>query len=214
MRHPGRHVRQQQILCASTRSQRHLSPDRPLDIMGARGGSCWLPGLWMCRGHLTALLSPCPPRSPYFFQGLQKALPCSGNVGAKDPRNPIRATQQRYGASPDYPPPSRGGRSQLACHKRREPQSIARPQAERCTNTPMTVSCLCLVCEGGSVSDTVRCLQHAPPPSSAGHHAAIERLGQTEEAIRREPQGDHPEQPGPVGLLHHGHQRSPHPAGL
>ena len=66
----------------------------------------------------------------------------------------------------------------------------------------------------------VRCDRqtHAPvrqslarSPASAGHHAAVERLGQTEEAIGHQPQGHHPEQPGTVGLLRYNHQRPPKP---
>ena len=62
----------------------------------------------------------------------------------------------------------------------------------------------------------VRCdrQQHEPvrqslarPTTSAGHHAAVERLGQTEEAVGHQPQGHHPEQPGTIGLLRHDHQR-------
>jgi hypothetical protein len=35
-------------------------------------GSCWIPGSWICRGRLTSLLSPFPPRSPYFSMPLKR----------------------------------------------------------------------------------------------------------------------------------------------
>src|SRR4029450_12240150 len=57
----------------------------PRQSPGSGGGSCWIPGSWICRGRLTSLLSPCPPRSPYFFNGLNKQLPFPGKAGAEDP---------------------------------------------------------------------------------------------------------------------------------
>ena len=50
-------------------------------------GSCWIPGSWICRGRLTALLLPFPPRSPYFSITLNRHCPSRATWKPKPPES-------------------------------------------------------------------------------------------------------------------------------
>src|SRR5262249_15413527 len=59
-------------------------------LHGFQGGSCWIPGSWMCRGRPTHLWSPYPPGIPYFPWSYKWAA-LLGRRWRIRPRNPIRA---------------------------------------------------------------------------------------------------------------------------